>query len=107
MRPGVMGDGVAVQNLAPRDPRQAFGVAADLEEGRAHAFGGERVEDLRRVGRLGAVVEGDDHLVVGERYRARIGLEADFQSALGSDRLDARRAEPVGAAYGSRHSARA
>ena len=47
-----------------------------------------------------------DHLVIGERYCARIGLEADFQSALGSDRLVARRAEPFGAALG-RRSARA
>ena len=48
---GVMGDRVAIQHFAPRDLRQGFGVAADVEERRANALIGERVQDLRR--RLG------------------------------------------------------
>ena len=80
--------------------RQAVRVAADFEESGADAFGRERVKDLWRVVCVGTVVEGQDHLVVGERDRARIGLQADLEAALRSDRDDAGRAERVGPAIG-------
>ena len=92
----MIGDRVAVQHFAPGDRRQALGVAADFEEGRADALLGEGAQDLR--GRPGgrAVVEGEDHLVVGERDRLRISLEADLEAALDADFDDARRPELVG-----------
>ena len=85
---GVIRDRVALHHLAAGDLRQAFGVAADFEEGCADALLGERVQDLRRRPGGRAVVEGEDHLMVGERNRLRIGLEADLQAALRAD-LDA------------------
>ncbi len=69
MRPGVRCDRMSVQNLAPGEIGQRRRVAADLEEGGFHAFGLERVEDFRRVHGVRTVVEGEDHLVVGERNR--------------------------------------
>src|SRR5208337_1622775 len=83
------------------------GVAADVEEGRAHAFLLERVEDFWRIRGVRAVVEGEDHLVVSERYCPRVSLEADFEPTLRPDSDDARRPEPVGAAFGRRRGARA
>ncbi len=104
---GMVSDGVALQRLAPRDPRQAFRVAADVEEGGADALVGQRVEDFR--GRRGVrpVVEGDDHLMVGERDRLRIALEADLEAAMRSDGDDSRRAELVRPAFARRRGARA
>ena len=104
---GVVGDGVPFLDLAPRQQRQRVDFAADVEEGRAHAFVGERPENLRR--RLGVrpVVEGEDHFVVGERDGLGIGLQADQQAALRADLDDARRAELVGPAFGGRSAAEA
>ena len=98
MRPGVVGDRVALQHFAAGDLRQALGVAADLEECRANALIGERAQDFRRRLGGGAVVEGEDHLMVGERDRSRIGLEADLEAALSADLDDARRSKLVGPA---------
>ena len=46
MRPGVVGDRMAVQDLTPGELGQAFGVAANFEESGADAFGGERVAEF-------------------------------------------------------------
>ena len=94
-------------DLAPRQHRQRVDLAADVEEGRAHAFVGERLEHLRRRPRVRAVVEGEDHFVVGERNGLGIGLQADQQAALRADLGDARRAELVGPAFGGRSAAEA
>ena len=80
---------MAVQHLATGDLRQALGVAADLEEGRVHAFCRQRIEDFRGADRVGAIIEGQDHLVIGERDRLGIRLQANLKSALGSDLRDA------------------
>ena len=107
MRPGVVRDRVAFQHFAARELRQALGVAADFEERRANALIGERLEDLRRRLGGGAVVEGEDDLMVGERDCPRIRLEADLQSALRADLDHARRSELVGPAISRARSARA
>ena len=107
MRPGVMRDRVAFQHFAAGDLRQALGVAADFEERRTNALVGERLEDLgRRLGG-GAVVEGEDDLMVGERDCPRIGLEADLEAALRADLDHARRSELVRPAISRARSARA
>ena len=94
-----------VLDLAPGDRRQLLRIAADLEESGADAFGRRARPNLRRICRLGAVVESDDHLMVGERNRLRVGLEADIEAALGSDGRHSRRAELVGPAFGGGGSA--
>ena len=104
---GVAGDSVAFLDLAARQRRLLVDLAADGEEGRAHALVGERGEDLRRRALVRAVVEGEDHFVVGERNGVGIGLQPDQQSALGPHFGDARRAELVGPAFGRRSGARA
>jgi hypothetical protein len=81
-------------------------LAADVEEGRARALVGERGENLRRRALVRAVVEGEDHLVVGERNGVGIGFQADQQSALRPHLGDARGAELVGPALGRRGGAR-
>ena len=95
---GVVGDRVAVQHFAAGDLRQLFSVAADLEERRANALIGERVQDFRRGLGGGPVVESQDHLMVGERDRLRIGLQADLEAALRADLGDPRGAELLGPA---------
>ncbi len=102
---GVVGDGVPFLDLAPRQQRQRVDFDADIEEGRAHAFLGERPENLRR--RLGVrpVVEGEDHFVIGERDGLGIGLPADAEPAPRADLNDARNAELVGSAFGGRSAA--
>ena len=82
---GVVGDVVAFLDLAPRQRRLGVELVADGEEGRAHALVGERLENLRRRALVRAVVEGEDHFVVGERDRRRIGLQPDQQAAFRPD----------------------
>src|SRR6185312_3644857 len=82
---GVIGDGVAVEDLLTGNLRQRLGVAADFEEGRTNALPGEGVQDLRRRPGGRAVVEGEDDLMVGEWNRLGISLEADFQTAFSAD----------------------
>ena len=64
---GVMGDRVAFGGLAARKLRRRLDLAADGEKGGAHAFGGERLQHLRRGRGVRPVVEGQDHLMIGER----------------------------------------
>ena len=105
MRPGVVGDRVALHHFAAGDLRQALGVAADLEECRANALIGKRAQDFRRRLGGGTVVEGEDDFMVGERDRSRVGFEADFESALSADLGDARRSKLVGpASLGARRA---
>ena len=70
-------DGVAgVRDLA--DPfRIGIGLTADDEEGRLDALLGENRQHLVAVFRQRAVIEGQHHLVIGERQRLRILHGAD------------------------------
>ena len=94
------------REFAARQFRQRLHLRADHEKGRAHALRGERVEDRRRELRVRAVVEGEDHLVIRERQRLRIGFQPDFEAARGPDLHDARGAEfvrPAGSAKAAPH----
>ncbi len=91
---------MAFLDLAAHQPRRVVGLAADGEEGGAHALRLQRVQDQGRRIRVRAVVEGEDHLVVGERQGVAVGLPADLKAAFRADLLDPRRAERLGPAFG-------
>ena len=93
MGEAVIGDGVALLGDAPCERRRCRGHSPHHEEGRAHALGLQRVEKLAGGSRKRAVIEGEHHLMVGERKRARIALEPDLEAALRADRQDPRGAE--------------
>ena len=93
-------------DFAARQRRLLVDLAADVEEGRAHALVGERLEHQRRRALVRAVVEGEDHFVVGERNRSGIGFQPDQQPALRPHFGDARSAELVGPAFGRRGGVR-
>ncbi len=104
MAVGMVADAMTFRDLAFDELRQAFGIAADEEEGRSHAFLRERVQHGRRR-RGGAVVEGQHDLMVLERQRARIALQTERQR-LAADADFAARAERVGSAGGTRRASR-
>ena len=91
--PGVMTDAMVLRDLASDEGPGGRGVAADQEEGRLHALRLQGVEDLRGRRRRWAIVEREHDLVVVERQRLRIGLEAEFgrtadlQGAAGAERV--------------------
>ncbi len=106
MRHRMVADRVALGDLAPHQRGSRRGVAPNQEEGRADAFVAQRVEHARRRTRPRPVVEGQHHLVVGEREGLRVGLEPDMQGGRGGVDLDharrAERARPRAAGHGRR-----
>ncbi len=84
MAVGMAPDRVALGDFAAHEARHAGGVAADQEEGRLGALRGERVEHARRGGG-GAVVEGQDDLVILEIERLRIGFQPEMRRAADGD----------------------
>ena len=97
MRKGVMGDRMAVPQLALDEGGKRLRVSADQEERRLDAFLRQRIEHVRGGGAAGAVVEGERHFMIGERQRARIGFEADGHCRA-ADCERAARVERVGSA---------
>ena len=78
----MIGDRVAFLGDASCERRRCRRHAPHHEEGRAHALRLQRVEKLAGGCRKRTVIEGEHHLMVGKRERARIGLEPDFEAAL-------------------------
>ena len=72
-----MADGVALGEHALGQRRMGDGVAAEHEEGRAHAFVLERGQHPVGGAGPGPVVEGQHHLLRRERQRHRELLAAD------------------------------
>ncbi len=87
---------------ASRELAHAFRIgrshAADLEEGRLHAFRGENVQNLIAVARQRPVIERQHHLVIGKRQRLRILHGADPRMLPGIDHQGTRGAERIGMA---------
>ena len=83
---------VPLRRLALHQMRIGLRVAPDQEEGRAHAFGLERVENAVGHARQRPVVEGQHHFLGLKRQRARVGFEPDA-AALDADLHHPRRAQ--------------
>ena len=84
-------------------PRASRSAAGPRRCGRCRRTSRERTDrrarqDFRRHFGSRAVVEGQDHLMVDERDRPRIGLQAHLEPALRADFDDARGSELVGSA---------
>ncbi len=91
---GMMADAVPLVYGPLHQRRRLRRIMADDEEGRARAFGGERVEDFaRRPGR--SVVERQNDFVIGEIERPRVGLETDSRWLAPADCQRARDPERV------------
>ena len=83
---GVVAKAMPLGELAPRQLRMRDNVAADQEEGGEHAFVLERIENSRRGGGPGAVVEGEHQLLGLQRQGRRELFAADARRAGGIDR---------------------
>jgi len=91
----VRADRMALVVHAPQHPRVGMRHLADNEISRLHALRGERIEDEVAVGRQRAVVEGDHHLMIGERQRLLVLHAADAREFVRTDGEHARGAERV------------
>ena len=108
MRISVMADRVALGQFAPGDFRMRFDISAEQEEGCLHAFSLQRIQHLRRGGRPGTVIEGEDQFFGRQRQSSGELLAADPRCARGIDVKHALGAERVGIARaGPSHCGRA
>ncbi len=90
-----MPDGVAVCRHPPHQRRMCRRTLADQEERGPDAFARQRVEDLSGSRRIGAVIEGQHHLMVRQRQGLRKALQADARSGGRIHRHDAGGAQRV------------
>ena len=77
MGPCVVADAMAARGDLLDDGRICFGIPADQEKRRLHAFGGKGSQNFRCGGGKGAVIEGQHNLLVRQRQGLREALEAD------------------------------
>jgi non-ribosomal peptide synthetase component F len=106
MGKAVIGDGVALGQLAPRQRRMGERVAADQKEGGAHAFLPQRLENAFRGAGPRPVVEGEHYFLGRQRQGLGKLLAAHARRGSGIHIENARGAERAGIAGAGRRAVR-